>query len=139
MIKHKNLGSFLLQFCIASTISATATAIAMAVAPFTGFITNIFATIGVTASGVATTRLDINKNGTSIYSSSITQLTFVGTNATVSYGTLSTDPVSVNAGDVITVDVDIPGNDHKGAYIAMLLERTRNNAIGSAYDLSTLP
>jgi hypothetical protein len=136
MIKYKNLGQFLLELKIAGTIGTTGIHQALAVAPFAGFITNFFATLTKTANGTYTTTVDINKNGTSILS---TAMTFTGTNGTVGYGVLTSDPVSVSAGDVFSLDVDGIGNGHIGIYVAMMLDRTLPNAANTFSDLAALP
>ena len=72
--------------------------------PFSGWIKNVNAKLGTAGTGVTSTTLDINLNGTSIYSS--TGITITATAGVVTHGAYSVDPTPVVAGDLLSLDVD---------------------------------
>jgi len=130
------MGQWLLELKVAGALSTTATNIAIAVAPFAGVITNLVMTLGKTGNGTLATTFDINKNGTSIFS---VNPTFTGTTGIIGYGTLTTDPVVVAAGDIFTLDLDAPGIAYEGAYFGLLLDAHNIGAsMGTLSDLKTV-
>lgn len=138
-IKIRNLDEYTLALKMGGTI--TTTGIDQSVsepAPFAGFITNIYATVAKAKNGVTTMVLDLTKNGTTVFSSTVTQLNFVGTTGLCTYGALTTDPIAVAAGDFFALDVDAIGVQHNGVSVLLTISR-RNPAVSTTLaDLSTL-
>jgi hypothetical protein len=117
MIVEKNLGEELFILDKAGVVAAT-TGQDYFIAPFNGFISGIFASVGLmgtdgTGSPTQDVLVDIMKNGTTIFSGA-TKINFthagqVGTANTPSlasgYAAMTVDPPAVNKGDKIRLDV----------------------------------
>jgi hypothetical protein len=84
----------------------------------------------LTVSGTTGTSVyDVNKNGTTIYSS--TKLTFgTGSVDPVSYAALTADPTLFAKGDVISVDIDTAhsGTPAEGLVLQLVLQRGKASA-----------
>jgi len=104
-IRTRNLQNAIIHLKAPGTVTAAADK-DVAVAPFDGFITNIFAKCTDGGSGVTNSIADVNYQGTSIFGSDAVKLTFASTTGVVSYGAVSSSSVSVTAGGHFTLDVD---------------------------------
>ncbi len=104
-IRVKNLSEYLLELKVSWTLTAAVNR-AVAMVPFPGYIKNIYAKLGTAGTGVTHTNLDINKNGTTIFAATTSQVTLDATTGALTVGTFTTNPPVVAAGDIITVDAD---------------------------------
>lgn len=138
MLKHANMGFYDLQLVRGGTLSATLGSLAVAIAPFAGFIRNIYAAVGSAVNGTIPLKLDVNKNGTTIFAATDTQISFAGTTGAASYGTFTTDPPQVAAGDVFTLDVDVPGTAHIGCAVVLTISRENPAVTGTESDLTVV-
>lgn len=120
MIKIRNISQQVIQLPISGTLTAVINKV-LAVMPFAGWISNLKGVCLNPVNGVTTSVLDINKNGTTIFSS--TKMTIASTTGVVAFGALSTDPVQVAAGDIISVDVDDVGESPSGVCIMLTLSK----------------
>jgi hypothetical protein len=136
MLKHKNVGFYDLDLVVPGTMSATLSGRAGSVAPFAGFISNIHAKVFVPQDGTISTKLDVNKNSTTIFAAETTQISLAGTTGVASYGALTTDPIQVAAGDLFTVDVDVPGVGHVGCIVRLTVDRQNPGQSTTLSDLS---
>jgi len=103
-IRTRNLQNYLIQLKYSQTIAATVNA-DCAMVPFAGHIGNICATVCQTGGGAADAVIDLNLNGTTIYGGA-TKLTVDATTGVVTQATLTANPTNVNAGDVLSMDID---------------------------------
>lgn len=135
-IKVRNLDEVVLHFNVAGTL--TTGSIAVNVVPFAGFISNIFAKLGTAGTGVTATKLDINKNGTTIYAATTTQITLAATTGTVTTGAYTVDPTVVAAGDILDLDVDAISTAPGDLCVSVLISRRNPRATTHIADLTTV-
>ena len=132
-MKIKNLKEHLIAFSINNTLSAGASQ-GTAVVPFAGFIRNIYAKLGDAGTGVTATRLDLNKNGTTIFSATTTQISLASTTGVLTLGSFTADPTQVAAGDLLTLDVDAVSTDPLNLAVLVKLSKIPPSATGKAAD-----
>lgn len=113
MIHTRNLGSYIAELKVNGTVSATGCN-AVAGIPFSGFISNIYAKV-VAHTGTDTV-FDIHLNGTTIYDT--TKLS--SSAGTITYGVGTTDPVPVDAGDILSLEVDTVGSNPPVGMVVMV-------------------
>ena len=137
MIKIKNLGQYLLDLRVTGTVNVTGLSKSVQMAPIPGWIVNIFATLSITANGTYNTSLSLYKNGVSVYSVTTSSIYFQGTNGAAAYGSLSTDPIAVAAGDIFALNVDGIGNAPVGAMVLLLIDRQNPGGSSNLADPSS--
>jgi hypothetical protein len=103
-IRIRNLHNFVISLKYTKTLTATVEQ-DVSVVPFAGFISNIVAKLGNTGSGSTNSVVDINLNGTTIFSTA-TKITLAATTGVATYSPLATKPTALAAGDVISMDID---------------------------------
>jgi len=123
MIELRNKGEFLVVFQVGGALAVDNALNAFKV-PFPARLKAINAklvTAGVTGSMI----VDINKNGTTIFSGAL-KLTFATTAVDPTYDTFATDPTTFDLADMLSLDVDsvhtIPA---EGLVVELVLERQR--------------
>lgn len=118
MIRTRNLQHVILDLSVPGAITASAGQ-RSAMVPFAGFISNIKAKA---LTGTLATTFDIDKNGTSIFTTN----PYVTGTVFTSGGALTTDPPQVAAGDILSLDVDDIG---AGAptYLSVLITISKQN------------
>ena len=121
MIKPQNVAYQLIKLCAPGTVTAAADKDA-SVVQYAGFIQNIFANCISGGTGATSSIADVNLNGTTIFASA-TKVTFAATTGTATYGTFTTDPTQVAAGDVISLDVDSVATSPKGFVVMVLISK----------------
>ncbi len=109
-IKVKSLDHAILDMSLQGTLAAGLHKI-VTIAPFTGYLVGLIVKAQDAGTGTTATKLDVNKNGTTIFSASTTQISVASTTGAVSIGALTTDPHPLAAGDVLAIDIDaVPTN-----------------------------
>jgi hypothetical protein len=90
--------------------------------PFGASVTEIF--IGLTAQSTSgSVTVDVNKNGTTVFSTNPSIDANEDTNLTGTVGSLSSNPTSFSKGDKITIDIDAAGTGAKGLKVIFIYKR----------------
>lgn len=145
MIKQRNMGDFLIELTIPGAQTTTASAssgAASAVAPFNGRISAILARLA-TQGTTGTQTVDLLQNGSSLTGSSgvLNFPTTVGKNAAPTYTTanLTSNPVKVSKGDVITVvNTTVHSTPAIGLTVYLNVERQRSASFNDAMQTDTI-
>jgi hypothetical protein len=120
-IKVKNLDHLPIQLAVPGVVTAAANKIAAQV-PFDGFLAAINAICASGGSGASDSIMDLNYNGTTIFSTS-PKITFASTTGVVSFGALTTDPLPVTAGSVLSLDADSVSTTLSGVMVTVTISR----------------
>jgi len=112
------MSSAVLQFQSLGTLTAAAGK-AFVVAPHAGVIKNVVAKVGTAPTG-ATLIVDINKNGTTIFTTQANRPT-VAVSATAAALAGQPDVTTFAAGDLLSIDIDQIGSSVAGANLALAL------------------
>jgi hypothetical protein len=131
-IKIRNLSQLLLHLKSSGTLTA-ATYKDLVKVPFAGFISNVVAKVIDGGSGAGPSIADIHLNGTTIFGAA-TKINIAATTGVITYGTFTTDPVQVAAGDVLSLDVDSISTAPISLIVTMTLTKTPPAATGSITD-----
>lgn len=78
------------------------------------------ATLGTAATGATTFKLDVNKNGTTVYTTQGSRPTFVASE-TESAEAAAADVTDLAKGDVLTVDIDAIGSTVAGSDLKVFI------------------
>lgn len=136
MIKLGNVAQQVITLVAPGTVTAAANK-DMAIVQFNGVLQNIYAACVSGGTGVTNSIADVNLNGTTIFGSA-TKITFASTTGTATYGTLTTDPTPVVAGDVISLDVDSVSTSPAGFIVDLVITRAQPAAVSTLSDLTQL-
>lgn len=124
MIKARNIGEVLLEFDKAG--AAANGSLRSYLVPFACQLKALYSLVR-TAGVTGTMEIDVQKNGTSIFSTA-QKIEYATGVATPVYGPLTTDPVQLAKGDILTVVLSgtqsTPANDLSGL---LTLQRLRGN------------
>lgn len=134
MIKPQNVAYQIINLCAPGTVAAAADKDAQIVA-YSGWITNIFAFCISGGTGATNSIADVNLNGTTIFASA-TKVTYASTTGVATYGTFTTDPTPVAAGDVISLDVDSISTSPKGLCVQLVISRMNPAATTTLSDIT---
>lgn len=132
-IKIRNIGEFMVQLNVPGTQAASASAVvATAIVPVNGIIKAVWGVLG-TAGVTGTQTTDVKKNGTTLVASG-TLLSFATGVTAATYGTLSTNPTTVAAGDIISVLTTAvhSGTAAKDLNLLLVIERLRGSGAPGA-------
>jgi hypothetical protein len=135
-IRIKNQHHHILTLKASLTLSAT-TNKDFALVPFAGKISNIYATCSTVGTGNTNSIIDINKNGTTIFSQA-PKITISTQSTTVSYSTFTSQPTDVAAGDIISMDIDSVGSGMANLLVSVVITRTGVGAETNVADLDTV-
>lgn len=99
--------------------------------PLTGFLIGVWANISAVGTGTIPV-IDILQNQTTIWGA--TKISFPASSRVATYGTLTTNPLPVTAGDVFTLNVTTPfgTTQSKDLVIALLFRRAFQSAPSAA-------
>jgi hypothetical protein len=89
------------------------------IVPFSGEIIKATAYIKTAPTGATTLKIDINKNGTTIWGNQDNRIQFVASSNTTSSSTFTTNAVTDN--DYFTVDIDAIGSTLPGTNLTVML------------------
>lgn len=131
-IRVKNLTNIIIPLRVSKTLTATVNA-DCAIIPFDGRISNIFAKCTSGGTGKTHSILDVNLNGTSIFGAS-TKITLASTTGTPSYSALSSTPLNVTAGSILSLDVDQVSTNPINAMVNVVVTKSGVSANGNASD-----
>lgn len=131
-IKLRNIGEFVVQLNVPGTQATSANVVATAIVPFNGIIKAVWAVLG-TAGVTGTQTTDVKKNGTTIVASG-TLLSFTTAVTAATYGTLTTNPTLVSAGDILSVVTSgvHSGTAAKDLNLMIVIERLRGSGAPGA-------
>lgn len=136
MIHLGNVGQYVMELKAGGAWTATATCKDLAIAPASGFIRNwFFAISAVGTTEAVACAVDIHKNGTTIFSS---KPSIANSTGTITQGTLTTNPTTVSAGDVFTLDLDTVGHGPTGVACLIVVDRVPTAKATNESDLSKL-
>jgi hypothetical protein len=135
-IKIKNLDHLPLTLSLPGIATAATDKTAIQV-PFNGFLAAINAVCASGGTGSTNSIVDIHYQGTTIFSTA-PKVTFTATTGVVAYGALTSDPLSVTAGAVMTLDVDSISTNLSGVNITLTFSRRPPGATLLGKELDTL-
>ena len=133
-IKVRNLDHQVIEFTLNKTLSATLNA-GIAKPFFSGFISDISAVIQTPGSGATNTVLDVNLNGTTIFSAA-TKITLASTTGVASYSDLTATPTQVTYGSILSLDVDSVSTNPLNAIVQIVISKQPLNTADNNTDLN---
>jgi len=122
-IRTKNLQHVNLPLRYNGTMSASFLHRDIAMIPFDGKISNVVATCAAGGTGATNNIMDVHLNGTTIFAGAV-KITLAATTGVASYSTLSSQPLSVTAGSVLTLDCDQAATNATDALVLVTVTRT---------------
>jgi hypothetical protein len=121
-IRTRNLQNHIIVLKVNGTLTAAANKDA-AMIPFNGVISNIRAKILTPGSGATNSVLDLNLNGTTVFSAA-TKITLAATTGVASYSALSSNPTSLTTGSILSLDADSVPTSGACAVVEVTVTRT---------------
>jgi hypothetical protein len=135
MIRKKNLSHEVFTLKTLGSVTAATNKDGFIV-PFDGFISNLYGLCS-TITGNTNSILDINKNGTTIFGAAV-KCTFTTGSVTASFSALTSNPTSVSAGDLITLDADSVSTTLTNAFVDVCISKVQDALCGTLSDQNTL-
>lgn len=136
-IKIQNLDHALLELTDPGTLAAATDQDAVVI-PFDGWIINITARLGTAATDTFDTILDLHLAGTTIFSGA-GKLTFIATTGvTATVAALTSDPVPVTNGQILSLDCDQIATDPKMAVVNVLVSKRPISEVQNLFDLNSV-
>lgn len=136
-IRVKNQHQYMINLSIPGTAVTAATNKACAIIPFPAKISNVYATCSSGGSGSTNSIVDVNLNGTTIFSAA-TKITFAATTGVATYSALSNNPTNVTAGSIISLDTDAVSTSLSNVNVVVTLTRTNIGAATNIADHDTI-
>jgi len=120
-IRTRNLSTTILELQCSGAVTAAANKDALLI-PFDGFISNIVAVCASGGTGATNSILDVNYQGTTIFSAA-TKITLASTTGVATYSAFTNDPQSVTYGAAMTLDADSVSTNLMGVKVYITLSR----------------
>lgn len=131
-IRVKNLTNYIIPLKVSKTLGVTLN-VDCAIVPFDGRISNIFAKCSAGGTGTTHSILDVNLNGSTIFAAA-TKVTLAATTGTPSYSALTSTPLNVTAGSVLSLDVDQVAANAVNAMVNVVVTKSGVGQNGNATD-----
>ena len=121
-IRIKNLHNYNVALTYNQTLTVT-TSKAIAKVHFDGFISNVIAKLATAGTGVTSTILDVMLNGATIFAAA-TKITLAATTGTATYSALTSTPMGVTAGSILSLDVTQIATAPINAIVELTISKT---------------
>jgi hypothetical protein len=137
MIRIKNTSQYILNLRSPGTATAATNKDCVSV-PFPCKILNLYATCSSGGTGSTSSIVDIHKNGTTIFATSV-KITITPITGAVAYSTFTSQPTELAAGDILSMDIDQISTTLSNVMVQLLLSKEGpSGAEGNVADLDSV-